>query len=320
MKTAIALGAALLLGCAAPSAMARPAATDGIPAGARALIRHFHMENIPHEGPWFIQTFKSKDAIGGPLAERYAGPRWAYTATYLILTQRDFSAMHRLATDEMWHFYGGSPALLLLLYPDGHGETKVWGSHVLAGEEPQILVPRGTWMGAIPLGAPQTAYSFGANTLSPGFEYADYEAGHRQDLLARYPKFARTIKQLTREDGPAKPAPAAATPPPPPPIKLEELVGRTVPQRTDQISAARFTMAAGTAMPSMMTKQGHEVMFVTSGEGTVQIGDAVQPLKPGAVIYLPPQVPHRISALSQLTFYVSATPAWQQSDTVILKP
>jgi predicted cupin superfamily sugar epimerase/quercetin dioxygenase-like cupin family protein len=314
MKTAMALAGALLLGCGPFTAMASPAPDTGIPAGAQALIRHFHMENIPHEGPWFIQTFKSQDEIGGPLAERYASPRRAYTATYLLLTQRDFSAMHRLATDEMWHFYGGSPARLLLLYPDGHGETKVWGSNILAGEEPQILVPRGTWMGAIPLGKPQTAYSFGGNTLSPGFEYADYEGGNRQDLVARYPKFARMITQLTRPSAPAKPAPA------PSPLKLEELVGRTAPQKSDRISAARFTMAAGTTMPSMMTKEGHEVMFVTSGEGTVQIGDAVQPLKPGAVVYLPPQVPHRIRAVSQLTFYVSATPAWQPSDTVILKP
>jgi hypothetical protein len=72
MKTALALAAALLVGCGPCTAIARPVAA--VPAGAQALIRHFHMENIPHEGPWFIQTFKSRDAIGGALAERYNGP------------------------------------------------------------------------------------------------------------------------------------------------------------------------------------------------------------------------------------------------------
>ncbi len=315
-------GALLLLGCGSTGVMARPANADGVPPGAQALIRHFHMENIPHEGPWFIQTFKSKDEVGGALAARYPSTRWAYTATYLILTQRDFSAMHRLATDEMWHFYGGNPAQLLLLYPDGHGEVKIWGSNVLAGEEPQILVPRDTWMGAIPIGAPRSAYSFGANTLAPGFEYADYEAGKRTDLLARYPAFAKQIRKLTRDDGPGKSAAEAPAPATPAanPVSLQELVGRTAPQHADQISAARFVIAAGRAMPSMMTKEGHEVMFVTSGEGSVQIGSAVQPLKTGSVVYLPPQVPHRITATARLTFYVAATPAWRPADTVILAP
>lgn len=319
MKTALALAAALLVGCGPCTAIARPVAA--VPAGARALIRHFHMENIPHEGPWFIQTFKSRDAIGGALAERYNGPRWAYTSTYMILTHRDFSAMHRLATDEMWHFYGGTPAMLLLLYPDGHGETRIWGSNVLAGQEPQILVPRGTWMGAIPLGAPQSAYSFGGNTLSPGFEYADFEAGSRADLIARYPRFARQITALTRQDRATATTPAPAAPADTPqPVTLAELVGRTAPQHSEQISAAQFTLAAGTAMPAMMTRQGHEVLFVTAGEGSVRVGEREQPLKPGAVVYLPPQIPHTIRATSRLTFYVAATPAWQPSDTVILKP
>jgi predicted cupin superfamily sugar epimerase len=148
----------------------------------------------------------------------------------MILTHRDFSAMHRLATDEMWHFYGGTPAMLLLLYPDGHGETRIWGSNVLAGQEPQILVPRGTWMGAIPLGAPQSAYSFGGNTLSPGFEYADFEAGSRADLIARYPRFARQITALTRQDRATATTPAPAAPADTlQPVTLAELVGRTAP-------------------------------------------------------------------------------------------
>jgi mannose-6-phosphate isomerase-like protein (cupin superfamily) len=73
-------------------------------------------------------------------------------------------------------------------------------------------------------------------------------------------------------------------------------------------------------MPEMMTRQGHEVLFVTAGEGSVRVGEREQPLKPGAVVYLPPQIPHTIRATSRLTFYVAATPAWQPSDTVILKP
>ncbi|MCF3636030.1 cupin domain-containing protein [Komagataeibacter intermedius] len=313
------LGGALLLGCGA-GASARAVPADRPPAAARALITRLHMEKIPHEGAWFVQTLKSGEAAGGGPATDVPGERRAYSAIYLLLTHHDFSAMHRLATDEVWHFYGGEPATLLLLYPDGHGETRHWGSNVLAGEEPQILVPRGTWMGAMPGGAARTAYTFGGNMLSPGFDYADYEQGYRDDLIARYPDFARQITELTRQDALSRPADmktAAATPAP---VQLEELVGRTAPQHSDRISGSRFVISAGHGMPGMMTRKGHEVMFVVSGQGSVQVGHDVRPVTAGSVIYLPPRVPHSINAVSTLVFYVAAAPAWRQSDTQVLKP
>ena len=109
------LAAAALLWALPTSA--QPAADAPMPVAAKAIIDHYHMQNIPHEGPWFLQTFKSDEVIEGALAERYQGKRWAYTAIYAVFTRSDFSAMHRLATDELWHFYGGSPAPTLHPYP-----------------------------------------------------------------------------------------------------------------------------------------------------------------------------------------------------------
>ena len=284
MKHALLLGVAMLLGCGGTGAFARPAGTGQHAPGAQALITHLHMEKIPHEGPWFVQTFKGNDRAGGDPATGAAGERRAYSAIYLVMTHQDFSAMHRLATDEIWHFYGGDPARLLLLYPDGHGETRIWGGNVLAGEEPQILVPRGTWMGAMPAGVAATAYSFGGNTLSPGFDYTDYEQGYRDELIARYPQFARQITELTRPDSVTRPATGKAgrQAPAGAPVQLEELVGRTAPQKSDQISASRFVIAAGNAMPDMMTREGHEVMFVVSGQGSVQVGNDVHSVAAGS--------------------------------------
>lgn len=292
------------------------------PPPAQALIDHYHMDHIPHEGPWFVQTHKSTEPFGGPLAARYDGPRPAYTATYLLLTASDFSGMHRLKTDEMWHFYEGDPAELVLLYPDGHGETRLWGSDVLKGQEPQILVPAGTWMGARPLGDPKSAWSFGANTLTPGFDYADYEHGYRDDLTARYPAFAAKIARLTRANSLHRPA-AQATPKAaekPEPIALTNAVGRTGPQLSTAISATRFTMQPGAHMPMMMTQEGHEVMIVTAGTGRVTVGGKSQPVAPGAIVYLPPRIPHSIDAETRLDFTVATTPAWQASDTKIVGP
>lgn len=298
---------------------AQPAADAPMPAAARAIIDHYHMQNIPHEGPWFLQTFKSDDVIEGALAERYQGKRWAYTAIYAVFTRSDFSAMHRLATDELWHFYGGSPAQILMLYPDGRGEIKIWGSDVLKGEEPQIMVPRGTWMGARPIGDPRTAYSFGANTLSPGFEYADYEPGYRDELTALYPKFASEITALTRDESARRPAGStAAKPALVPPVAVEELVGRTAPQRSEAISLARFVLQKGAAIPMTVTREGTEVMVVSAGKGRVTIGGKASQVSQGSVVLLPPGVPHRIDADSRLEFTVSVAPAWQASDMTIL--
>jgi uncharacterized protein len=290
-----------------------------MPPKAKAIIDHFGMENIPHEGPWFIQTHKSDDLIEGRLAERYTTKRYAYTAIYALFTAYDFSGMHRLATDELWHYYGGSPSKILMLHPDGRGEVKVLGGNILEGEEPQIMVPRGTWMGARPMGDPATAYTLGGNTLSPGFEYQDYEPGYRDELTKLYPKFAKEIEELTRADSITRPKddrPIAALVPP---VDVKEWVGRTASQKSDQISMAQFTVQAGGKVPMMVTKQGHEVVVVTAGEGMVTVGDKAQSVRQGSVIYLPPKIPHEISAKTRLEFYVAVSPAWQQSDTELVK-
>jgi len=314
-----AFAAAALLWCT--PALAEPTQNDApVPQAARAIIDHYHMQNIPHEGPWFLQTHKSDDVIEGALADRYRTKRWAYTAIYALFTRSDFSALHRLATDEMWHFYGGSPTQILLLYPDGRGETRVWGSNVLKGEEPQILVPHGTWMGARPIGDPKTAWSFGGNTLSPGFEYDDYEPGYRDELTALYPKFAAVITELTRHDSASRPAGKAHKAELVPPVAIEELVGRTAPQRSTQISVAGFVLQKGAAMPMMVTREGHEVMAVSAGKGRVTIGDKAQDVAQGSVVLLPPGVPHSIAAETRLEFTVSVAPAWQASDVTVLPP
>jgi predicted cupin superfamily sugar epimerase len=166
--------------------------------GAPALIAHLRMQRIPHEGAWFVPTHRSAETIAGEAAAHVTGPHRAYSAIYGVVTRDDFSALHRLASDELWHFYGGDPLEMLLLYPDGRGETVVLGPDLLAGQHPQFLVPRGVWQGTRPRGTGPEAYAFFGATLAPGFEYSDYEPGDRADLQARYPAWADAIARLTR--------------------------------------------------------------------------------------------------------------------------
>ena len=168
-----------------------------VPSEAQAIIDKFGMSKIPHEGPWFSPTAKSSEILEGVSAERYKSERYLYSAILVLFTRDDFSAMHKLLTDEIWHFYSGWPMELLLLYPDGSGETRHFGNNVAAGESPQILVSAGTWMGAIPIGSGD-AYTLAGNTLSPGFDYEDYTPGYRGELVSTYPDFEERIVGLTR--------------------------------------------------------------------------------------------------------------------------
>ncbi len=157
------------------------------------------MERIPQESAWFAPTYRSDEQVSIAGATHYAGPRVAYSAIYCVQTREDFSGLHRLATDELWHFYDGFPIELLLLRPDGRGELAVLGRDLDAGQRPQLLVPRGVWQASRPIGG-HDAWTFFGNTLAPGFDYADFEIGYREELQAHYPAFAGKIAELTRPE------------------------------------------------------------------------------------------------------------------------
>ena len=151
------------------------------------LIAHFGLEPIPREGGLFRQTW------AGP--ERPDG-RPEGTAIVALLTAGDFSALHRLPTDEIWHFYRGDPLELLLLAPDGTTRTVVLGPDVLQGQPVQFTVPAGTWMGGRVRGTGQWTL-FGC-TMAPGFTFGGYEHGDAAELTARYPAVADEIAGLSR--------------------------------------------------------------------------------------------------------------------------
>jgi uncharacterized protein len=168
---------------------------------AQKFIQHFKMEKIPAEGPWFTVTYRSEDVLDSKsLPGRYKSSRVAGTAIYAVQTKEDFSAIHKLMTDEIWHFYGGDPLEMLLLYPDGRGEIVVIGPDIFKGQHPQFVVPRDVWQGSMPIGPESESYSFFGNTLAPGFEFDDFAMGYRAELQEKYPQFADHIARLTRAE------------------------------------------------------------------------------------------------------------------------
>jgi predicted cupin superfamily sugar epimerase/mannose-6-phosphate isomerase-like protein (cupin superfamily) len=316
------------------------------PAGkAAALIEQLHMEKIPDEGAWFAATYRSTDVLGtSAVPARYKGvPHSAGSAIYALVTREDFSAMHRLGTDETWHYYGGDPLELLVLHPDGRGETILLGGDVFAGQQPQFTVPHGAWMGAKPAGKGSDSYTFFGNTLAPGFEYQDFISGYRDELQQQYPAFAGKIAGLTRPAFATKPANAKSAVAPTAlesagrslvlvpadvakidaaaGIALRELVGREAKAKTSDYSVALFTLDAGRGMPVSYNKVAKEVFLVSSGSGEVTLGNDIHPVGPGSTVVIDRQVRHSIRATndSALSFYAISVPAFEPADYVVEK-
>jgi predicted cupin superfamily sugar epimerase len=153
----------------------------------------------PEEGGYFVETYRSTENIPEQaLPDRYKDIRSYGTAIYYLLTPETFSGMHRLRSDEIFHFYLGDPVEMLQLWPDGSGRTLILGSDILNGMQPQVIVPRGIWQGAkLLLGG---RFALLGTTVSPGFEFVDYETGKRDVLLGSYPQFRDLIIALTKRN------------------------------------------------------------------------------------------------------------------------
>jgi predicted cupin superfamily sugar epimerase len=85
---------------------------------------------------------------------------------------------------------------MLQLFPDGRGEVVTLGSDLAAGQRPQVIVPRGVWQGSFLVDG---AFALLGTTMAPGFDFADYEPGDREQLSAHYPAFTDLVRRLTVE-------------------------------------------------------------------------------------------------------------------------
>lgn len=161
------------------------------------LIRELGLIPLPGEGGLFAESFRDPCGVGEPHGPG-SGPRCASTAIYYLVTPERFSSLHRVASTEVFHFYRGDAVQMLQLHPNGSARTLVIGPEVAAGQRPQVVAPRGVWQGTRLV--PGGRYALLGCTVAPGFEYADYEHGRREPLIAAYPAQAEDIRALTAGD------------------------------------------------------------------------------------------------------------------------
>lgn len=160
----------------------------------------------PREGGWFCETYKAGAVLPATAYASsadpvdYSGPRRLSTAIYYLLEPGTFSEMHRLASDEIFHHYAGAAVEMLQLWPGGQIERIVIGRDLMAGQRPQVVVPKGVWQGSrvLPEESVPGSWALLGCTVSPGFEYADYETGTRAELTESFPAAHNLICALTR--------------------------------------------------------------------------------------------------------------------------
>jgi uncharacterized protein len=161
------------------------------------LIKRFNLVRHP-EGGWYRETYRSAEIIpSDALRERFNGPRSFCTSIYFLLEQGDISALHRIKSDEMWHFHAGAPLTIHVITPSGEHQELKLGADVAAGESFQNVVPAGCWFGAEISG--NGPYSLVGCTVAPGFDFEDFEMGCRDSLLQQFPSHAEIIWRLTKE-------------------------------------------------------------------------------------------------------------------------
>jgi predicted cupin superfamily sugar epimerase len=159
-----------------------------------------HLGLKPHpEGGFYRETYRSREQVptdGLPL--RFGSPRSFSTSIFFLLRSSDRSLLHRIKSDELWHFYYGGRLALYQLVGQSSSVTYL-GSHPDAGEHLQVVVPAGTWFGAKVV-EPDT-YCLCGCTVAPGFDFGDFELGDRRRLLESFPSQAAIIEMLTLPDG-----------------------------------------------------------------------------------------------------------------------
>jgi hypothetical protein len=153
----------------------------------------------PHpEGGYFRQTYRSDVVIARQgLPVGFSGARAVSTAIYFLLEGENFSAFHRLRSDEIWHFYVGKPLVVHVIDAEGKYSRILLGDNPEAGQVLQAVVRAGCWFASHV--ADRKGFAVVGCTVAPGFDFADFEMAKRDELVAGYPEFLPIIERLTRE-------------------------------------------------------------------------------------------------------------------------
>lgn len=160
---------------------------------AAKIIQLFDLKPHP-EGGHYRETYRAVEKISkSALPSRFVGDCAFSTAIYYLLAEGEKSKLHRLKTDELFHFYLGDPLIVVQIFPD-RVEKVTLGQDILTDEKVQHLIPAGCWFGGYP--AKGSRFSFIGCTVAPGFDFADFETANTKRLLNDFPHAKEEILKM----------------------------------------------------------------------------------------------------------------------------
>ena len=156
------------------------------------------LELIKHpEGGYYKEVYRSNEFVHKKnLPDRYSSFRSFSTSIYFLLESNEFSAFHRLKSDEIWHFYEGSAIHIVMILPNGTFKKVVMGRDGADDLVYQALIPKGCWFAAHVQDG--NSFSLVGCSVSPGFDFEDFELGTREGLIKLFPQHAELIRTFTR--------------------------------------------------------------------------------------------------------------------------
>lgn len=165
---------------------------------ARDVIEKLDLKPLPEEGGYYRETYRGSSAqLPAQLfGIESSSNRTISTAIYYLVVPESFSALHRVKSDEMFHFYSGDPVEMIQIDDSGNLQRFVLGSNIFNGESPQVLVPKGVWQ-ALRLKS-GGKWALMGTTVAPGFEFEDFEVGARETMIRAFPQHEADITRFTR--------------------------------------------------------------------------------------------------------------------------
>ncbi|MDD7885229.1 cupin domain-containing protein [Flavivirga sp. 57AJ16] len=160
------------------------------------IIDQLELQAHP-EGGYFKEVYRSEGTINKEnLGEDFSGQRNYATSIYFLLTSESFSAFHRIKQDEIWHFYKGAPIKLHIISNVGIYSNVIIGNDIEKKQNPQFVVKAKDWFAAEVLD--KNSYTLVGCTVSPGFDFNDFELPKRDMLISKFPEHKDLITAFTR--------------------------------------------------------------------------------------------------------------------------
>jgi uncharacterized protein len=162
----------------------------------KELIKRLELEPHP-EGGYFKEVYRSPEKIEQlALPDRFKGSRNFATSIYFLIEKSNFSALHKIKSDETWHFYEGDPLEVIEIDEAGKLTQTYIGRNIDQGEVFQYTVKANTWFGSrVKEGG---EFSLLGCTVAPGFDFADFEMGDRTELINKFSNHKILIEEMTR--------------------------------------------------------------------------------------------------------------------------